>query len=139
MIKMNKKWTGKTNIFSLFKQQKTDKISQGDRAESLAEDFLSQQKLILIQANFRTKVGEIDRIMLDMDTLVFVEVRYRKNHQVSPLESVDIFKQRKLIKTAKLFLIKYPQYENYPCRFDVVGLNKLNFSSIIWVKDAFQL
>ncbi len=139
MIKIKKKQTEKNNLFSLFKQKNNSRSLLGDNAENLAEDFLVRKKFKLIQANFRTKMGEIDRIMLDSRTLVFVEVRYRKNSQVSPIESVDIIKQRKLIKTAKLFLLKYPQYEHYPCRFDVVGLKDLNFSSIIWVKDAFQL
>ncbi len=136
---MKQKNLQKTSLFAIFKQKKKSSLSLGDRAEDLAEEFLLQQKLKLIRANFNTKIGEIDRVMLDQDTLVFVEVRYRKNHQVSPLESVDYFKRKKLIKTARLFLLKYPQYQHYPCRFDVVGLKELNFSSICWVKDAFRL
>jgi len=52
----------------------------GNKAEALVLDYLKQQGLSLITQNYLTKLGEIDIIMLDksVDTLVFVEVRYRK-------------------------------------------------------------
>ena len=53
----------------------------GNKAETVALNYLRQHDLSLIEQNYLTKLGEIDIIMLDKstDTLVFIEVRYRKN------------------------------------------------------------
>ncbi|MBT3745088.1 MAG: YraN family protein, partial [Candidatus Thioglobus sp.] len=62
----------------------------GNQAEDVALEYLTQQGLTLVQQNYLTKVGEIDLIMLDVQTqvLVFVEVRYRRNaHFGSAVES----------------------------------------------------
>ena len=79
----------------------------GNKAEALVLDYLKQQGLSLITQNYLTKLGEIDIIMLDksVDTLVFVEFRYRKDASYgTALETVTLSKQRKLIHASQLYL-----------------------------------
>lgn len=114
-----------------------EKISIGAIAEKQAEQYLIKCQLTLIQRNFRSKMGEIDLIMQDADSLVFVEVRYRKNdHFGGAAASVDTRKQRKLIKTAQYYLAWHPKYAKIACRFDVVCIQGDN---IEWLKNAFMM
>lgn len=111
----------------------------GQQAELLACQFLQQHKLKLIVKNYHCRRGEIDLIMQDQNTLVFVEVRYRKNDRFgSALESVDHKKQTKIIITAEHYLLQNMQsFSGY--RFDVVAISPTAQShEITWVKDAFH-
>lgn len=118
------------------------KRQTGNKAETIALEYLQEQGLMLIEQNYLTKMGEVDIIMQDKldDTLVFVEVRYRKNsHFVSAVESVTRDKQRKLIRTANHYLQSHPEYQNFVCRFDVVGVESdLKYPIINWIKNAFE-
>ncbi|MGE4594476.1 MAG: YraN family protein [Gammaproteobacteria bacterium] len=115
----------------------------GNEAEALALDHLKQQGLSLIEKNYLTKLGEIDIIMLDKttDTLVFVEVRYRKNTSYgTSIETVTRSKQQKLMRTAQQYLQKHPIYQHFLCRFDVVGVESdLKYPTITWIQSAFEL
>ncbi|NIB40086.1 YraN family protein [Pseudomaricurvus alkylphenolicus] len=110
----------------------------GQEKERTAEQFLLARGLKLQQRNFRSKVGEIDLIMMDNDTLVFVEVRYRSNPNFGhPAETVDYRKQRKLIRCAQFYLQQ--QYGDHPppCRFDVMAASEEQGESRFeWIKDA---
>ncbi len=115
---------------------------KGKQAEELACLYLQKQHLKLITQNYHCRRGEIDLIMQDQHTLVFVEVRYRKNARFgSALESVDHRKQAKIITTAEHYLLQNKQpYSDY--RFDIVAImpspNKVD-PEITWLKNAFQL
>jgi len=79
--------------------------------------------------------------MQDKDCLVFVEVRYRASNRFSRASlTVDIHKQRKLIRTAALFLAKRSQFANSVCRFDVVAIDAddQGEKTIEWIRDAFR-
>ena len=80
--------------------------------------------------------------MQDKQSLVFVEVRYRKQSKFgSGAESITISKQRKLIKTANHYLQKNSGTIQFAARFDVISMspdNKSKKSKIDWIKDAFQ-
>ena len=114
----------------------------GNQAEDIALKYLIQQGLVLIEQNYLTKVGEIDIIMLDKaeQVLVFVEVRYRKNtHFGSATDSVDYAKQLKIMRTAEYYLACQQKFDEYICRFDVIGLESdLKYPKINWIKDAFE-
>ena len=109
----------------------------GDKAENYALKYLKDQGLKLITKNY---LGEIDIIMLDKETLVFIEVRYRKNSLFgNALESIDFKKQQKIIKAAQLFLDEFNQYDEFSCRFDVIAIDKsLKYENISWIQDAFE-
>jgi putative endonuclease len=114
----------------------------GNQAEDIALNYLIQQGLVLIEQNYLTKVGEIDIIMLDKaeQVLVFVEVRYRKNTYFgSATESVDQTKQLKIMRAAEHYLGCQQKFDEYICRFDVIGLESdLKYPEINWIKDAFE-
>lgn len=118
----------------------TSTIESGNIAENLACEYLQQQGLTLLARNFRSRYGEIDLIMRDGNTLVFIEVRARKQHNlVDSLQSVNASKQKKLIKTALYYLQKNSKLMDYPARFDVIAItNRPAASDINWIKDAFQ-
>ena len=81
-------------------------------------------------------MGEIDLIMLDGDTLVFIEVRFRKNnHFGGGLGSITLTKQKKIIKTARHYLF---QLNEEPfCRFDAISLDSTT-NPPQWIKGAFE-
>jgi len=113
------------------------KREQGELAEQLALRFLTKQRLKLIDQNYHCRGGEIDLIMLDGETLVFVEVRYRKSSAFgSPLETVNYHKQQRIIHTAQHYIQAKQKY-SFNCRFDIVGINHKN--QVDWLKDAFQV
>lgn len=112
----------------------------GNHAEDLALQYIQQQGLKVVERNFRCRRGEIDLIMLDNTTLVFVEVRYRKSDKFGDaLESVNHTKQQRIIHTAQRYLQQQtPSHNSY--RFDVIAITpNQHASEITWIKDAFQL
>jgi putative endonuclease len=110
--------------------------TRGVQAEQQALAFLQKQGLLLICQNFYCRFGEIDLIMSDQGTLVFIEVRYRKNQDFGgATASITPQKQRKLIKTAKHYL---SQLDDEPyCRFDVIAISESAIQPQ-WIQDAFQ-
>ncbi len=112
---------------------------RGAAAERYANRFLERQGLRRITANYRCRRGEIDLVMHDGHTLVFVEVRYRRSNAFGgPLESVTRNKQRRIILAADHFLQTHPEWSDHPCRFDVIGIGGPAGETIEWVKDAFS-
>lgn len=113
----------------------------GRRAEQDACDYLERQGLRLVERNYRCARGEIDLIMRDRDTLVFVEVRYRRSRRYgSGAESVDWRKQAKLSATAAHYLQAHPRAAHRPCRFDVIALTggDAGNAHVDWISNAFQ-
>ena len=78
--------------------------------------------------------------MLDVDCLVFVEVRYRNDRSfVDASQTVDLWKQRKLSSAASLFVARNRKFHQHVCRFDVVGVDeRCGSMSMNWVRDAFR-
>ncbi len=122
--------------------QKAKHLLTGEAAEQDACQFLIKQKLKLVCKNYRSRFGEIDLIMQDQQSLVFIEVRYRKHDRFgSGAESITLSKQRKLIKTASHYLQQTPGANQLAARFDVISIsagNKSQQSKIDWIKNAFQ-
>jgi putative endonuclease len=110
----------------------------GDLAESLALDYLVLKKFKLEARNFNCRYGEIDLIMWDGDSLVFVEVRYRQSNNFGgALESIDYFKQQKLRRTAEFYLVSTKR-NDCPCRFDILCVNgNINHPDFEWIANAF--
>jgi putative endonuclease len=108
----------------------------GDSKERLAEDYLCGQRLRTVTRNHRCRHGEIDLIMRDGETLVFVEVRYRRSSRFgTPADSVDRRKQQRLAAAASHYLQGHPTL--LPCRFDVIAISGRD--QIEWIKNAFTL
>jgi putative endonuclease len=108
----------------------------GMQAEDLALAHLASRGLVLLARNFRCRMGEIDLVMRDGQTLVFVEVRLRSRGSfVSAAESVDMRKQRRIVTAARFYLAGRPEA---PCRFDCVLLDRASPDAIEWIKSAFD-
>jgi putative endonuclease len=91
----------------------------GERGERAAARHLKRQGMRILLRGYRTERGEIDLIARDGDTLVFVEVKARR--QGVPAEAVTPEKQRRLTNVAFQFMRKYHVLE-VPSRFDVVAI-----------------
>lgn len=111
---------------------------RGQQAEDIALSYLTEQGLNLVERNFRSRQGEIDLIMRDGSTLVFIEVRYRRSNRFgSPQESVTRTKQYRLLATAAFYLKRY-RYDG-PTRFDVAALTPGHDGlHLDWIKGAFD-
>jgi putative endonuclease len=112
-------------------------IPAGVQAERLAARFLEAQGLKLVERNYRSRFGEIDLVMRDAHTLVFVEVRLRSHGGFGgAAASVDRRKQQRLIATAQQYLSTLPAPP--PCRFDVVLMSALQGTPPEWLRNAFE-
>lgn len=108
----------------------------GSAAEQAALEFLEARHLYLVERNYCCRLGEIDLIMRDPDTLIFVEVRLRHDTRYGTgAETVTRSKMRKIINTAEYFLVNHPLWGNLDCRFDVVSMSH----NIDWIQNAFTL
>jgi len=113
------------------------KIAIGREAEDRAATMLESAGLQLVERNYRCRSGEIDLIMQDGESLVFIEVRYRGNAAFGgALASVDAHKQKRLVRAAQYYLLQrtWPG----PCRFDVVGFESPSVRPS-WIQNAFTL
>ncbi|SEM73949.1 YraN family protein [Halomonas caseinilytica] len=115
-----------------------DARARGAHVERLAADWLVARGLVLEATNQHAKGGELDLIMRDGDTLVFVEVRHRADTRHGhPLETITTTKRRRLIKAARFYLQR--NRLSCACRFDVLAVTgtppELEFE---WVAGAFE-
>lgn len=118
------------SVIDMFKSKR----QQGASFEKQARLFLQSQGLHFIAANQHFKCGELDLIMRDNNTIVFVEVRQRKNNQFgSAIESVDWNKQQKWLDAANMWLAKQNcSLDDTDCRFDLVAFGK-SISELEWI------
>jgi putative endonuclease len=130
------------SITSLFQHSRKHNTSHeiGKTSEAYAVEYLRQQGLTLIDTNFHSKQGEIDIIMLDGNTYVFIEVKYRKSTAFGgAINAISESKQKKIKHSITFYLHKAGLNEyNTPCRIDVIALEgKLEHPKISWLKNAF--
>jgi putative endonuclease len=106
----------------------------GPAAEKKAARFLARRGCRILTKNFRTKAGEIDLVVADGETIVFVEVRARAPGAiVSALESIGFAKRRR-VRLAALAYLGRARVGDRPIRFDVVAVTG---EEIDWLKGAF--
>ena len=95
----------------------------GSHYERLAGAYLEQEGYEILEYNYRCKTGEIDIIAKEGQTLVFVEVKYRKDDKKGyPAQAVDQRKQQKIRKSAMIYLKKNHLSFEQQMRFDVVEI-----------------
>jgi len=112
----------------------------GQSTETFAAEYLAQQGLIYQDKNQHSRLGEIDLIMIDDNTIVFIEVKYRSSTKFGgAISAISAKKQQKIRKTAAFYLQQCNLNEyNTPCRFDVIALQgNINNPEITWLKNAF--
>jgi len=119
----------------------TNHLVTGRNAERDALLFLESKGLVLLERNYSCNIGEIDLIMRDGEYVVFVEVRHRTNpSHGNALESITPSKIRKIIGTAKFYLLTKKWVYTIPCRFDIIAFHPVAGEiKLEWLKNAFTL
>ncbi len=113
-------------------------MSGGEQAEQLAAGYLQRRGLSLVERNYRCRYGEIDLIMQDGASLVFVEVRLRSRSDFGgAAASIGATKQGRLLRTAQHYLSTLRRTP--PCRFDALLVHSADGTQIEWVKNAFGM
>jgi len=116
-------------------------LASGQEAEDLALATLTAGGLRLMTRNYRCPQGELDLVMTDGETLVMVEVRFRRERGFGDAAaSVNTRKQQKLLHAAQHFLQQDARHRRRPLRFDVVAVSEANDgkTQTDWIKDAFR-
>lgn len=113
----------------------------GTAAEAAAEAHLRRQGLQPVARNVRYRFGEIDLILREGNTVVFVEVRQRRDNAFGgAAASIDRRKCGRIAKAASAWLSSQPGLAQAPCRFDVVALSgSLGATELEWIRNAFSL
>lgn len=110
----------------------------GQRSEQQAERWLRGRGLTTVARNWSCRHGEIDLVMIDGDSLVFVEVRMRSPRGFgSGADSVHARKQARLVHAASMFLAEHAEWQERPCRFDVLSIDG-PAGREEWIQDAFE-
>ena len=120
----------------LFSELKTKAahLIRGESAEEQAHQLLINKGLKPVCRNYRCKQGELDLIMTDQQTLVIIEVRFRKTDQYgSAVESVTRAKQSRIIAATHIYLSS--QKADRPVRFDVIAIS--GNGNVEWIQNAF--
>lgn len=109
---------------------------RGRANEDRASRVLEERGYRIVERNYRCKLGEIDLVARDGETLVFVEVRSRsRGDRGTALDTVTPAKQQRIARVAQHYLaVRRPAFG--ACRFDVVGITG---GRVEVVKDAFRL
>ena len=103
-------------------REKRGNLSVGERGEAIAEAYLRGRGFAILEKNYRGKTGEIDIVARDGDTIVFVEVKTRRNLAYGPPQlAVTPFKQRQISRTALTWLAHHKK-PNATARFDVIAI-----------------
>ncbi len=110
---------------------------RGEAAEQAALEHLVARGLVPVARRYRSRFGEIDLILRDGPTLVFVEVRLRSSSRFGgAAASITAAKRRRIVTTARQYLAQLAPVP--PCRFDVVLLGTGTPPTIEWLRDAFS-
>ena len=110
----------------------------GKEGEHLAKEFLKTQGYKIVTTNYQNKLGEIDIIAWEGNTLVFIEVKTRRSNYFGlAKEAIDWRKQRQMVKVAMCYLKKLNK-EDLKARFDVVAID-LEKKQIELIRNAFCL
>ena len=87
----------------------------------MAAEYLRKKKYTVLASGYRCRFGEIDLIVRDKKSLIFVEVKLRKSDKFAEArEFVDFRKQNRLRTTAELYLSQHPT--DLQPRFDVIEI-----------------
>ena len=117
----------------------TSRFHRGRQGEKAAAEHLAYSGLKVLEQNFRCPPGEIDLIVKDGNTIVFVEVRGRQQDGIcSPEESITMYKRGRVIRAAQWYL-KQRGLQGLNVRFDVVAIRWIDDEpEINWIVNAFE-
>lgn len=122
-----------------------DRRARGAAIEAAARAYLLEAGLVEVAANANYRFGELDLVMRDATgqdgaTLVFVEVRYRRDPRFGGgAASIDATKRRRIVHAAQAFLATHRAYRHAHCRFDVIEADGDPAAPRLqWLRDAFR-
>lgn len=111
----------------------------GDEGEEKVCLWLKNNGYEIVARNWRTRRGEIDIIAKKGNLLVFAEVKTLPSGDLETLShELGERKQKRIVETAKLFLLNHREYSNDTIRFDVFVVNMPGFSDVYHIADAFS-
>lgn len=118
------------------KQEREDRRAVGTFYEEQAALFLERQGMRVIARNVNSRYGEIDLVAVEGQEIAFVEVKYRATDSLQEAKAaVTVVKQERLRRTARDFLRRFPNYQSYYARFDVIAING---NRLHYLKQAFM-
>ncbi len=116
--------------------------SQGNRAVDWLAEELTSAGWQVVARRWSSRYGELDLVLMGGGLVAFVEVKARSRLGLDQGGRLAITpaKQRKLIRTAQLFLAQYPDLADYPCRFDValLQITPKSFVLLEYLSGAFE-
>jgi len=117
-----------------------DTRTRGGHWERFAESFLNRHGLKTLDRNFHDRFGEIDLVLLDGQTLVFAEVRFRAHSSHgSGADSVTWTKRGRIVRTAERYLQRNARHRDRFCRFDVISIGlEGGKPAVRWIRSAFS-
>jgi putative endonuclease len=114
--------------------------NRGQYYEGLAREYLLEQGLVLLNANYHCRFGEIDLIMLEQEVLCFIEVKYRNSLGFGGAASaIPPQKQKKIVKSALFYLSGNRKFSQYAMRFDAFLIQRQPDAGLKlnWIRNAF--
>lgn len=109
---------------------------KGSGGEKIAREYLKKKGYKILDVNYHLRMGEIDIIALDHDTVVFVEVKSAtKTLFGDPLSWIPPWKQQRIVRVSQAYMSSRRLY-NSPARFDVVAID--HTGRVNHVEDAFR-
>ena len=114
--------------------------NKGQYYEGLAREYLLEQGLVLLNANYHCQFGEIDLIMLEQEVLCFIEVKFRNSLGFGGAASaIPTQKQRKIVKSALFFLSGNRKFSEHAMRFDAFLIQRQSDAGhkLNWIQNAF--
>ena len=115
--------------------RRTRKQIVGEQAEDRAAEFLESRGLVILERNYRRRLGELDIVAREGPVLVIAEVRARSSERFGgAAASVGFHKQQRLIRAASQLLQRRPDLARMPVRFDVLCVSG---AQINWIRQAF--
>ncbi|MEW6445415.1 MAG: YraN family protein [Pseudomonadota bacterium] len=118
----------------------TSAQTRGQSGEQRALEHLQHQGLKLVARNAHARGGELDLVMLDGATLVFIEVRSRAaGGLVGAMESISPAKRQRILNAARAFLARHTEHAGRACRFDVIAItHDYHGDTLEWAPNAFE-
>ena len=116
-------------------------LAAGRRWENAAGEFLTDQGLAVVARGYRCRLGEIDLVCRDGAALVIVEVRARATSGFgTAVETVTARKRRRIVQATRHLLMRRPEWQQLPIRFDVVAFDGIESGTpqISWIRHAFD-
>jgi putative endonuclease len=114
-------------------KQDQSNTAKGKIAEHQAAVFLMQAGYSILARNYRHGRGEIDLVVQQADTIVFVEVKSRKNAAFGNPELAVTPKKQDLLQTTATYFVEHYQLHN-PIRFDIIAITG---KEIVHLEDVF--